>query len=199
MSSVPSRRSEQLSLGQLMLLVSGAAVGMAVFQASRVGLLLPFELGYSELVFGCYLSLAGVAMVAAVMMVVEKLRWGRPWSPPATALFVVGLLAWCLAPLASCSFVILAPFAPPGRWFDEAYLNYQPGTLALVGFSEVWPVVSVSLLAACGASGQAPQWWQLRGAWPEWLGMWMLAAWSLPAIHAIYRAATFVPLPPELQ
>jgi hypothetical protein len=197
--TIPRKRLEQLSLGQLMVLTGGAAIGMAVYQSARHNLQFNIDLGWKEVVFACYLSLAGVAMAAAVMLAIERFRWRRPWSPPAVALFVAGLVAWCQMPFCTSTFLVLSSSEPAHKWFDKVYLAYEPGTLSLVGFSEIWPLVSIALLVACAASGQAPRWWQLRGAWSQWLGMWMLAAWSLPAVHAIYRAATFVPLPPEMR
>jgi hypothetical protein len=197
---LPARRPEQLTIGQLLVLMGGAAVGMAVYQTARENLATNegLRFGWIEVVFTCYLALGGVAMVAAVLMLLERWRFRRPWSPPAAALFVVGLLAWCTTPLVASTFLVLGT-SYNSRWFDRALCVYEPGTLSLVGFSEVWPVMSLVLLAACAGSGQVSRWWQFRGAWPDWLGMWMLTAWSLPAVHVVYRAITIVPIATELR
>jgi hypothetical protein len=192
------RRTEQLTIAEMMVLMCGAAIGMAVYQSARIHDEDALAFGWRQLVFVCYLALAGMAMVASVLMLVERFRRPRPWAPPAVALFVVGLLAWCLAPFVTCTFIVLDACRPDHLWFENAYLAYEPGGLSLVGFSEVWPVVSLVLLGACAASGQATRWWQCRGSWPEWMGMWMLTAWSLPIVGLWYRAATAAPLLPEI-
>jgi hypothetical protein len=188
MHSRPGIPSHQLTIAELMVLVSGTAVGMVVYQLAHHRVPRPLAFGYREVVFACYLALSGVAMVAAVLMLVDRIVRRRSWSPPAMALFVVGLLAWCVMPFASISFIVLDACRSVYTPYQHAYLAYEPGGLWLAGFRDVWPVISLVLLGTCAASGRASHWWHCRGAWPEWLGMWMLAAWSLPVVFPLCRA-----------
>ena len=193
MLSRPSGRSHQLTIAELLVLVSGTAVGMVIYQLAHHRLPRPLAFGWREVVFACYLALSGVAMVAAVLMLVDRIVRRRSWSPPAMALFVVGLLAWCVMPFASISFIVLEACSSVRIPYQQSYMAYEPGGLWLAGFCDIWPVISLVLLGTCAVSGQASHWWHCRCAWPEWLGMWMLAAWSLPAFGPVCRALIHVP------
>jgi hypothetical protein len=198
MSAAARKRTDQLTIGHLLVLMGGAAIGMAIHRMACHRLLYSIDFGWREVVFALYLALAGVAMAASVLMLVERYYAPRPWTPPAASLFSIGLVAWTVTPFLTNTFVVFDSCSQPDLWFRHFFLAYEPGAMALAGFSRVWPLLSLSLLAACAASGQVPRWWQMRGAWPDWLGMWMLAAWSLPAVSLVYRAVAGTPAMPEL-
>ena len=174
---------DRLSLNALMALVAGAALGLGLLPlGSRTGAFGPDGPSWQAAVIVFYGTLSGVTMAALILLVASRIRSRRVWRPAAVSLFVAGLTAWLFLPMVATMWVQQSNAFEPFRLFLRIYLAHQPGQYAFEAFYHFWPVACAALFLGCLVSGQAPRWWTLRGWWAEWLGMWVLAAWSLPSI-----------------
>ena len=166
-----------------MALVGGAAVGLGLLPlGSRTGAIGPDGPPWQAVVIVSYGALSGVTMAAFVLLILDRIRSRRTWGPAAVSLFVAGLTAWLFLPMVAATWVQQSNAFEPFRLFLHLIMAHQPGAYAFEAFYHFWPIACASLLVACILSGQAPRWWRLRGWWAEWLGMWVLVAWSVPCI-----------------
>jgi hypothetical protein len=122
--------------------------------------------------------LAGASLAAVPLLAVDRwCRRRRRWRSGALLWFGVGLAAWGLAP--ACTIVRIV------KLLDVKDVPY--GSSGPACFLYCLPLMGLFLLLACGVGGRPQrQWWRCRGPWPEWLGMWMLAGWSLAGLYILY-------------
>jgi hypothetical protein len=176
---------DRLSLGQLMILVAGAALGLGLLPlgaATHLPVVGPNGISWQGLLIGSYGTLSGVTMAAFVLMVAGRLRARRTWGPAAVSLFVAGLTAWLFLPMVATTWVQVSGKFEPFALLLRINLAHPMGSYALEAFYHFWPVACLAMFVGCALSGQVSGWWKLRGWWAEWLGMWVLAAWALLSI-----------------
>jgi hypothetical protein len=123
--------------------------------------------------FAFYSCLSGLNMGALILLVVDRLKTRRPWRVGAIMLFTMGMASWLWTTHVAREFI------RPDRSFGsiDQYLWHlvSSGDRAL-------PLISLLLLIACLVGGRTRNWWRCRGWWGEWLGMWVLTLWSIPAV-----------------
>jgi hypothetical protein len=179
---------DRLSLGQLMILIAGAAVGLGLLPLGSLSHLPVYGrtgISWQGLVIALYGTVSGATMAAFVLLIVNHLIARRKWGPGAVSLFTSGITAWTFLPMVAVSWIRASGSFEPLSLFLRINLAHDPGSYALEAFYYFWPVACLALFVGCCLSGQAPRWWALRGWWPEWLGMWVLAFWAIPAIPII--------------
>ena len=153
-------RRPALSLGTAMILIAGAAVGLALLRLMPP----PWELfDWRSWMAAFYAALSGVTMAVAVLLIVARLRGVRRWRTGAMACFTMGTGLWLFAPIIPMDRLLHHGFDAP-----FIYSFYFQPILGLLLF-----------LAGVVAGKPVPRWWTCRGWWPEWLGMWVLVAWSV--------------------
>jgi hypothetical protein len=179
------RTRDRLTLGELMTLIAGAAVGLGLLplaSLSHLPVYGPSGVSWQALVIALYGTVSGVTMAAFVLLTVARLRVRRTWGPAAVCLFTAGVTAWLFLPMVAVSWIQASGAFEPFSLYLRINLAHNPGAYAFEAFYYFWPVACLGLFIGCCLSGQAPRWWTLHGWWPEWLGMWVLAVWSVPAI-----------------
>jgi hypothetical protein len=184
----PDQTRDRLSLGQLMILIAGAAIGLGLLPlgaASHLPVFGPNGVSWQGLVIALYGTISGVTMTAFVLLVANRLRIRRAWGPAAVCLFASGITAWLFLPMVAVSWIHASGAFEPFSLFLRINLAHNPGTYALEAFYFRWPVACLALFVGCSLSRQAPKWWAFQGWWAEWLGMWVLAAWSVPSLPII--------------
>ena len=93
---------DRLSLGQLMFLIAGAALGLGLLpvrSAAHFPVTGPYGLSLQGMVIAFYGTVSGITMAAFFLLVMGRLRDRRPWGPAAVTLFVTGLTAWVFLPM----------------------------------------------------------------------------------------------------
>jgi hypothetical protein len=176
---------DRLSLGELMVLIAGAALGIGLLpvgSAVHFPVTGPFGLSLQGLLIVSYGTISGITMAAMILLIASRVRAGRPWGPAAVSLFVARLTAWVFLPMVIAGWIRNSGAFEPLGLFLRIHLAHSPATYAYEAFYYFWPVACFAFLIGCSLSGQAGRWWTLRGWWAEWLGMWMLVVWSVPSI-----------------
>ncbi len=180
-----TQRKDRLSLGQLMILIAGGAVGLSLLPlgaASHMPVFGPAGISPQGLVIAGYGTVSGITMAAFVLLLVNRIRVRREWGPAAVCLFTAGLTAWVFLPMVAVSWIQASGAFEPFSLFLRIKLAHNPGAYVYEAFYYFWPVACLGLFAGCCLSGQTSRWWALQGWWAEWLGMWVLAVWAIPSI-----------------
>jgi hypothetical protein len=197
MSALPARpenadrltqTGDRMSLGQLMILIAGAALGLGLLplgSLSHLAVYGPSGVSWQGLVIALYGTVSGVTMAAFVLLIVNRLHVRRTWGPAAVSLFTAGITAWIFLPMVAVSWIHASGAFEPFSLYLRINLAHNPGSYALEAFYYFWPVACLTLFVGCWLSRQAPEWWALRGWWAEWLGMWVLAVWAVPSVPII--------------
>ncbi len=168
-----------------MTLIAGAAIGLGLLplgKASHLPAFGPNGISWQGLVIALYGTISGFTMAAVILLVADRLRVHRPWGPSAVCLFAAGITAWLFLPMVAASWVQASGEFKPFSLFLRIHLAHNPGSYALEAFYYFWPIACLAMLLGCSLSGQTPKWWACHGWWAEWLGMWVLAAWAIPAL-----------------
>ncbi len=180
-----SRTKDRLSLGQLMILIAGGAVGLSLLPlgaASHMPVFGPAGISQQGLVIACYGTVSGITMAAFVLLLVNRIHVRRAWGPAAVCLFTAGLTAWLFLPMVAASWIRASGAFEPFSYLLRILVAHDPGAYAFEAFYHFWPVACLWLLVGCCLSGQTSRWWALQGWWAECLGMWVLAVWAIPSI-----------------
>ena len=181
--SVPA--SDRLSLGQFMILIAGAALGLGLLplgSAVHFPVFGRYGISLQGLVIALYGTVSGITMAALILLVASRLQSRRPWGPAAVSLFVAGVTAWLFLPMVAAGWIRNSGAFEPFSLFLRIHLAHSPESYAFEAFYYFWSVACLALFLGCSLSGQTQKWWALRGWWAEWLGMWVLAVWSIPAL-----------------
>jgi hypothetical protein len=176
---------DRLSIGQLMILIAGAAIGVGLLPlgaASHLPVFGPTGVSLQGLVIALYGTVSGITMAAFVLLIANRLRARRTWGPAAVCLFVAGLTAWLFLPMVAVSWIQASEAFEPFSLFLRINLAHNPGAYALEAFYYFWPVACLGLFVGCSLSGRGPAWWTFQGWWAEWLGMWVMAVWAIPSL-----------------
>ena len=136
----------------------------------------------AAVLFACHGALAGVTVMAAAWLVYYRLCQRRTWNAPCTALVALAAGGLWFFPLVPRSVDGLLFYADPSHWLLAAQAARDPALLVLAAYFQCWPLACLAVWLGCWLSGQAAGWWRLRGWWPQWLAMWLLAIWSLPSV-----------------
>jgi hypothetical protein len=168
---------------------------MLVFASVAGGLLVPLlvvadarplTLAASAL-FACHGALTGASAMAAAWLIYYRVRARRTWSTPTAALVAIAAGALWFLPLVPRSVDGHLFYVDPSGWLQAAGAARDPALLSLAAYFHCWPIACLAIWIGCCASGQAPGWWRCCGWWPEWLAMWLLAVWSLPAVYLAWQ------------
>lgn len=173
---------EQLTLWDALVLISGASVGLWLLVLAGKGGTIPRGVASpAGLVFGFYATISGITMAALPLMVWDRLFRRHVWRAGALSLFLAGSTAWLFLPMIVSGMLMQSRAFDPYTLMLRLHVAHAPGAYAYEAFYHFWPIASAAMLVGCLLSQQAGRWWALATWWPNWLGMWMLAAWSLPA------------------
>ena len=99
---------DRLSLGELMILIAGGAVGLGLLPlgvASHLPAFGPNGVSLQGVVVACYGTLSGITMAAMILLLVDRLKLRRPWGPAAVSLFVAGFTSWLFLPIVAFSWI----------------------------------------------------------------------------------------------
>jgi hypothetical protein len=139
------------------------------------------------ILFACHGALTGATTMAAAWLIYYRLRQRRTWNAAGAALVAIAAASLWFFPLVPRSVDGHLFYADPSHWLLAAGAARDPTLLSLAAYFQCWPVACLAIWTGCCLSGQAAGWWRLRGWWPEWLGMWLLTAWSLPAGYVAWQ------------
>ncbi len=179
---------DRLSLGQMMILVAGAGLGLGLLplgHASHLPFLGPNGISLQGFAIASYGIVSGVTMSALVLLIIDRWRNCRSWGPAAVSLFASGLTAWLFVPMVAVAWIHASGAFEPFSLFLRINLAHNPGTYAYEAFYHFWPVACLALFVGCILSGQSTRWWRMNGWWGEWLGMWVLGVWAIPALPIV--------------
>jgi hypothetical protein len=182
-AAVPA--GDRLSLGQLMILIAGAALGLGLLPlgpAAHLPVFGPNGVSLQGVVIAVYGTVSGVTMAAVILLVASWWRSRRPWGPAAVSLFVAGVTAWLFLPMVAAGWIRNSGAFEPFSYLLRILLAHSPEAYAFEAYYHFWPVACLALFLGCSLSGQTKRWWALAGWWAEWLGMWVLAVWSIPSV-----------------
>lgn len=161
----------QIAIWEIMVLIAGAAVGLAVAKITLTELdgtavKVDFRQWWAWLLLA-YAVVLGMTMAMSGMLVVDRFRTGYRWRAGAMAWFAIGCVAWLYA-----AFTVA----------DIIFFKQNP---VLIGFrlellTGGLHVGGIVLFLTYIASGRAVRhWWRGGGWWPEWTGMWLLGLASI--------------------
>jgi hypothetical protein len=179
------RVNDRLSLGKSMILIAGAAFGLGLLPlgaATHQPVFGPSGISWQGMIITFYGALSGITMAAFCLLVADRMRCRRPWGPAAVSLFAAGFTAWLFLPMVAAAWVVASGVFEPFSFFRHIFVAHNMGAYAYEAFYHFWPVACLALFVGCNLSGQARRWWAFEGWWAEWLGMWVLVNWTVPAI-----------------
>jgi hypothetical protein len=183
---IAARLPDRSSLAGPISLVAGAAVG-AVTLPNLVEVSTRPVTTAALALFALHGALTGATAMAAGRLVRDRLIRARAWNAPAAALVAVAAGSLWFLPLVGRSVDGHLFYADPARWLAAARAARDPDLLTLAAYFHCWPLACLAVWIGCCLSGQAAGWWRLAGDRFQCLGMWLLAAWSLPAFCLVWQ------------
>jgi hypothetical protein len=184
--TAPAAVADRPPLAPAATLLTAALFGAVTLPLLVVVEMRPLTLAAGVL-FACHGALTGVTAMAAAWLIYYRLLERRTWNPAAAALVAIAAGALWFLPLVPRSVDGHLFYVDPTSWLRAAAAARDPALLSLAAYFHCWPIACLAIWIGCCASGQARGWWRLRGWWPEWLAMWLLAIWSLPAVYVAWQ------------
>jgi hypothetical protein len=181
-----SSAADRFTLVHAATLVAAAAAGAAILPCLVAADARPMTILAGAL-FALHGALTGATATAAAWLIYYRLRQRRTWNAVAAALVAIAAGSLWFFPLVPKSVDGHLFYADPSHWLLAARAARDPALLSLATYFHCWPLACLAIWTGCCLSGQATGWWRLAGWWPEWLGMWLLAAWSLPAGYVAWQ------------
>ena len=178
------RPPDRLSITVILVLTTGAALGMSLLRIALITGSIPTSLGY--LIYGFYVSISGMTIASLPLILRDRIAYRAIWGVGAHYLFVSGCSAAIFVPMIVTQWTLENPKFEPWHVYAKLIVAHNPGRYALESFYHMWVVTSFLFFLSAIVGGANRQWYMIRGYWADGIGIWCALAWALPLPFVVW-------------